>query len=73
MTSRELAELNKMKAETGQILMTSGAIDGNDERQRLIVDPESGYNGMIDDQIEEENEELNSQNKEFVEEEPDED
>lgn len=52
MTARELAELNKMKAETGQILMTSGAIDGNDERQRLIVDPESGYNGMIDEDIE---------------------
>jgi phage-related protein (TIGR01555 family) len=70
MTAEELAILNKTKAETGQILMTSGAIDGNDERQRLIVDPESGYNGMEDEEINEENEELNNQNKEFMEEKP---
>jgi phage-related protein (TIGR01555 family) len=70
MTAEELAILNKTKAETGQILMTSGAIDGNDERQRLIVDSESGYNGMVDEEIEQNNEELNNENKEFVEEKP---
>ncbi len=49
MTAKELAELNKMKAETGQALMMAGAIDGYDERQRIIADPESGYNGLIDE------------------------
>ncbi len=70
MTAEELALLNKTKAETGQVLMTSGAIDGNDERQRLIVDPESGYNGMVDEDIEIDNEELNQEPKEFIEEKP---
>ena len=43
------AEINKFKAETGQILIVSGAIDANDERNRLISDPKSGYNGVIDE------------------------
>lgn len=46
MTAEELAELNKKKAETGAVLMNSGAIDGEDERQRLITDPDSGYSGL---------------------------
>jgi hypothetical protein len=49
MTAKELAEYNKLKAETGQVLMSTGAIDGMDERQRVINDPESGYNGMEGD------------------------
>ena len=49
MTGKELAELNKMKAETGQTLMMSGAIDGNDERERVITDPDSGYTGLINE------------------------
>ncbi|MGH7241452.1 MAG: DUF1073 domain-containing protein [Candidatus Saccharimonadales bacterium] len=49
MTAKELAELNKMKAETGAMLMTGGAIDGADERARIINDPESGYTGLIDE------------------------
>lgn len=56
MTAEELALLNKMKAETGSILMNIGAIDGNDERQRIINDPESGYIGLT-----QENEENNSE------------
>jgi phage-related protein (TIGR01555 family) len=52
MTAEELAALNKLKAETGQVLITSGAIDGNDERGRIIADPESGYSGMEDEEIE---------------------
>lgn len=52
MTAEELATLNKVKAETGQTLIMSGAIDGNDERRRLITDPESGYTGMEDEEIE---------------------
>jgi len=46
MTAEELAAYNKLKAETGSILMQSGAIDGYDERQRIASDPESGYNGL---------------------------
>lgn len=52
MTAKELAEMNKMKAETGNLLMQAGAIDGMDERQRIINDPESGYTGVVDDQPE---------------------
>lgn len=52
MTAREQAEINKFKAEAGNILVTSGAIDGMDERQRIINDKESGYNGLLhDDEI----------------------
>ena len=49
MTAEEQANLNKMKAETGQTLMATGAIDGADERQRIINDPVSGYSGLIDE------------------------
>jgi phage-related protein (TIGR01555 family) len=57
MTAEELAALNKTKAETGQILSTTGAIDGNDERERIIADPMSNYTGIEDKDIEEENQE----------------
>ena len=40
-----------MKADTGNVLSQSGAIDGSDERERLILDPESGYNGMIVEEV----------------------
>jgi hypothetical protein len=46
MTTEEQAELNKRKAETGQLLITSGAIDGEEERNRLMTDPKSGYTGL---------------------------
>lgn len=46
MTAEEMAELNKKKAETGQMLMASGAIDGQSERDRIIADPDSGYTGL---------------------------
>lgn len=46
LTAEEQALVNKTKAETGQILMQSGAIDGEDERNRLITDEASGYNGL---------------------------
>ena len=49
MTAKEQAEVNRFKAETGQISMMSGAIDGEDERQRIISDPDSGYTGVIDE------------------------
>jgi phage-related protein (TIGR01555 family) len=46
MTAKEQAEVNKMKAETGNWLTQVGAIDGQDERQRVINDPDSGYTGL---------------------------
>lgn len=46
MTAEELANVNKLKAETGQVLAQSGAIDGQDERDRITKDPESGYDGL---------------------------
>lgn len=46
MTAKEQAELNKAKAETGNWLVQVGAIDGADERQRIINDPDSGYTGL---------------------------
>ena len=50
MTAKEEAELNRNKAETGAILMQSGAIDSADERQRVVNDPASGYTGMVDEE-----------------------
>lgn len=46
MTTEEQAQLNKIKAEGGQLLINSGAIDGQEERNRLIADPKSGYTGL---------------------------
>ena len=46
MSAEELALVNKTKADTGAVLVASGAIDGMDERQRVITDPESGYTGI---------------------------
>lgn len=46
MTSKELAELNKLKAETDASLSQAGAIDGDDVRDRLRKDPESGFYGF---------------------------
>ena len=46
MTAKEQAELNKIKAETDNSLMMSGAIDGQDIRDRIVNDPKSGYNGI---------------------------
>ena len=54
MTAKELAELNKAKAETGQTLMMSGAIDGEDERARVTADPDSGYSGLTNGNTEQE-------------------
>lgn len=46
MTAKEVAEINFRKAETGRMLMESGAIDGEEERSRIINDPDSGYSGL---------------------------
>jgi|SRR5690242_14948677 len=49
MTAKEKAEINRFKAETGAILVNSGTIDGMDERERIITDPDSGYSGLINE------------------------
>jgi phage-related protein (TIGR01555 family) len=46
MTAKEKAELNKIKADTASVHISSGVLSGEDERQRLINDPESEYNGI---------------------------
>ena len=55
LTAKEEAEIKKMSADTDAVLASIGAIDGMDSRQRLISDPDSGYNGLS---IEDENEEI---------------
>lgn len=42
-TAAELADINMKKAQTGAALAANGAIDGLDERQRLVMDKDSGY------------------------------
>ena len=42
-TATEWAEINLKKAQTGAALVTSGAIDGVDERMRVANDKDSGY------------------------------
>lgn len=46
MTGKEQAELNRFKAETGRMLIDSGAIDPSEERERIMSDPDSGYTGL---------------------------
>lgn len=44
--AKEQAEINEIKARTAVDLASTGAIDGVDERDRLIADKDSGYNGL---------------------------
>lgn len=43
LTAVEQSDVNLKKAQTGEALVMSGAIDSYEERQRLIADPDSGY------------------------------
>jgi len=49
LTAQDQAIINKAKADAGQVLIMSGAIDSAEERQRVINDPTSGYNGLQED------------------------
>lgn len=51
-TAEELAATNLSKAQAGQVLIGSGAISSEDERQRVATDKQSGYNeiGILEDQ-----------------------
>lgn len=42
-TAKERAEINKLNADTDNIYVMTGAIDGDDVRGRLRSDPSSGY------------------------------
>lgn len=46
MTEKELAELNKIKADTHSLYTSIGAIDGQDVRDAIIQDEQSGYNRL---------------------------
>lgn len=46
--AKEQAEINEIKSRVGNNLVNSGAIDGTDERNRLIMDKDSGYDGLGD-------------------------
>lgn len=45
-TAKEIAEINKIKADTDVALTTAGSIDGLDGRKRLISDKDSNYHGI---------------------------
>jgi phage-related protein (TIGR01555 family) len=47
LTEVEQADTNLKKAQTAQALMAVGAIDGFDERSRIIADAKSGYSGLL--------------------------
>lgn len=46
MTENEVADVQLKKAQTAQLLQSTGAIDGQDIRGALIADKFSGYNGL---------------------------
>lgn len=46
MTPKEQAEINKSKADTAAVYVSSGILDPSEERERLARDPESGYQGL---------------------------
>lgn len=49
-TAKELADTNYTKAQTGQLLIASGALLEEEERRRVATDPDSGYHELgLDD------------------------
>lgn len=47
-TAKELADTQLVKAQTDQVLQATGGIDGDDIRQRIRSDEDSGYYGIED-------------------------
>jgi hypothetical protein len=45
-TPEEKATTQKLKAETGAVLIEGGIISTEEERARIAADPASGYNGL---------------------------
>lgn len=54
MTAEEQANVNEIKSRTGKNYIESGAINAAEERQRLITDPASGYTGLGEINLEDE-------------------
>lgn len=46
MSTKEKAEVNKLKADTDAVLVNAGAIDGSEVRARISADEHSGHNGL---------------------------
>jgi len=46
-TAKEVAEVQKIEADRDNLLVTAGAISGDDVRERLSKDRESGYHGLV--------------------------
>ena len=53
LTEKEQAEINRFKAEGGERLILSGSISPEEERQRIMTDPHSGYTGLLNEMPEE--------------------
>lgn len=49
LTTKELAEINKLKSDTYQLDVNSGAVSPEEVRQRLKSDQRSGYTNLTDD------------------------
>lgn len=45
---REIAETNKIQADTDAVLITAGVISEDEARERLIADANSGYNTLTE-------------------------
>jgi hypothetical protein len=51
MTEQEASAVQATKAQTDQVLVMCGAIDGGDVRARISADPDSGYNGLDENDL----------------------
>jgi len=60
-TAKEKAEINKMNADTGSVLVNAGAISPDEERERLINDPDSGYSALSMDSPDKDPEEIDEE------------
>jgi hypothetical protein len=47
MTAKEKTEVYKNKVDTSAVLINAGVIDASEERNRLINDPDSGFDGLL--------------------------
>lgn len=45
-SAKDIAEINKIKADTAKTLADAGAVDGTDIRQQVSKDRDSGFNGI---------------------------
>lgn len=52
-TSKELAEVSKLKADSYAVLQATGAIDGEDIREVLVKDETSEFSGLPEREVEE--------------------